>query len=277
MLRIGDFARLARVTIKALRHYDEAGLLRPAHVDRTTGYRYYRPEQLDALNRILLLRDLGFALSDIARLVDAPDLLDAALDRRRAALVDTLAQDRARLRRLDAYRDALAANPAPPPVIPRGVPAVRAVTARAVTAPGDGTITELFETLEVTAKRLRARADASPFLLFHDIRGDETMDVEACVPVDRDGDGVRLVAGHALAGTVAYRGPYAQTPSLFAELARWVSASDGTIAGPLREVYHRFGADQRGYRLPPRMLAADAADYLTELQIPITPSPEPRP
>jgi hypothetical protein len=39
-------------------------------------------------------------------------------------------------------------------------------------------------------------------------------------------------------------------------------------AGPLREVYHRFGADQRGYRLPARRLAARPEQFVTELQVP---------
>ncbi|MFN2147868.1 MAG: MerR family DNA-binding transcriptional regulator, partial [Anaerolineales bacterium] len=53
MIRIGDFSRLSRVSIKTLRYYDEVGLLKPAHVDSSTGYRYYLYEQLPRLNRIL--------------------------------------------------------------------------------------------------------------------------------------------------------------------------------------------------------------------------------
>ncbi|MEJ2047981.1 MAG: MerR family DNA-binding transcriptional regulator, partial [Dehalococcoidia bacterium] len=46
MLKIGDFSRLSRVTVKALRYYDEIGLLKPVEVDRFTGYRYYSLDQL---------------------------------------------------------------------------------------------------------------------------------------------------------------------------------------------------------------------------------------
>ncbi len=41
MIRIGDFSRLSRVSVKALRFYDEKGLLKPVQVDPSTGYRYY--------------------------------------------------------------------------------------------------------------------------------------------------------------------------------------------------------------------------------------------
>ena len=65
MISIGDFARLGRVSVRMLRHYDEIGLLPPARVDQFTGYRYYRAAQLSQLNRIVALKDLGFTLQQV--------------------------------------------------------------------------------------------------------------------------------------------------------------------------------------------------------------------
>ena len=70
MLRIGDFSRLAQVSIVTLRHYDDVGLMKPAHIDRFTDYRYYTLDQLPRLNRILALKDLGFSLEQIVRLLN---------------------------------------------------------------------------------------------------------------------------------------------------------------------------------------------------------------
>ena len=83
MFKIGDFARIAQVTVRALRLYDERGLLRPARVDAASGYRYYTAGQLTRLNRILALKDLDFSLDEIARVLDgdfSPDRLRAMLD-----------------------------------------------------------------------------------------------------------------------------------------------------------------------------------------------------
>ncbi|PJH76181.1 MAG: MerR family transcriptional regulator, partial [Anaerolineae bacterium CG_4_9_14_0_8_um_filter_58_9] len=55
MIRIGDFSKLSRVSIKTLRYYDEMDLLEPIAVDRFTGYRYYEFDQLPRLHRILAL------------------------------------------------------------------------------------------------------------------------------------------------------------------------------------------------------------------------------
>ena len=73
MFGIGTVARLAQVSVRTLRYYDEIGLLAPVWVDPDTGYRWYAPEQLHRLHRILALRDLGVQLQEIAVLL-ADDL-----------------------------------------------------------------------------------------------------------------------------------------------------------------------------------------------------------
>jgi len=69
MLKIGDFSKLARVTVKTLHHYESMGLLKPAWIDRFSGYRYYTLQQLPLLNRILALKDLGFSLEEIGSMI----------------------------------------------------------------------------------------------------------------------------------------------------------------------------------------------------------------
>src|SRR5512135_3610869 len=70
MLKIGEFSRLSRVSVRMLRHYDQLGLLKPSRTDRVTNYRYYSADQLPRLNRILALQDLGFSLEQIGALLD---------------------------------------------------------------------------------------------------------------------------------------------------------------------------------------------------------------
>ncbi len=65
MLKIGDFSALSKISIFMLRHYNEIGLLIPAHIDEATGYRYYSEEQLPIANRIQALKSMGLGLSII--------------------------------------------------------------------------------------------------------------------------------------------------------------------------------------------------------------------
>ncbi len=74
---IGEFARRSRLSIKALRHYDELGVLVPARVDGVTGYRYYDVSQLDDARLVALLRQLDLPLSLVKELL-ACERVDAA-------------------------------------------------------------------------------------------------------------------------------------------------------------------------------------------------------
>jgi DNA-binding transcriptional MerR regulator len=73
LMSIGRFARLTGLTVKALRHYDDVGLLRPATVDTETGYRSYRPDQVRQAETIRMLRRLELPLDDIRALLVSDD------------------------------------------------------------------------------------------------------------------------------------------------------------------------------------------------------------
>ncbi len=78
LLTIGEFARAARLSPKALRLYDELGLLRPFRVDEWTGYRYYAPSQLERARLVAWLRRLGMPLAQIGAVVESPPAEAAA-------------------------------------------------------------------------------------------------------------------------------------------------------------------------------------------------------
>jgi len=106
MIRIGDFSKLSRVSIKALRLYDEMGLLKPVDVDRFTGYRYYEFNQLPRLYRILALKDLGFSLEEIGRLLesDVPvEQMRGMLRLRQAEIRQRMEAEEARLERVELW------------------------------------------------------------------------------------------------------------------------------------------------------------------------------
>jgi DNA-binding transcriptional MerR regulator/catechol 2,3-dioxygenase-like lactoylglutathione lyase family enzyme len=90
LLSIGVFALVSGLSINALRHYDELGLLRPAFVDPVTGYRRYRPEQVGRARLICALRRVDMPIDAIRMVVDDPDgeSLRTALHQHRQRLVD---------------------------------------------------------------------------------------------------------------------------------------------------------------------------------------------
>jgi DNA-binding transcriptional MerR regulator len=94
-MNVGEVAALAGVTVRTLHHYDRIGLLSPS--GRTgAGYRQYGPADLDRLHQVLLYRELGFPLEEVATLLDAPDAdPEAHLRRQHRLLRDRLERTQA--------------------------------------------------------------------------------------------------------------------------------------------------------------------------------------
>lgn len=278
MIRIGDFARLARISVRALRHYEAEGLLAPAHVDLRSRYRYYDLQQLETLERLLLLRELGFPLRAVRELLAVmPEEFRAALVRHQSTLQRQLREQERVLAQVGALRSWLEAEPAAVVgglvVRQKSYPPFHALAVRATVAAGSNSITELFEETERRVRR--SRGESAPLLLIHSgPQQTSKLDVEVCVPVTRSCRlrGVREIEAEPLSASVTYRGPYAEPAMLYRRMRHWLGHQKLTLANrPIREIYHRFGADELGYRLPRHRVATSPQRYVTEVAIPIAP------
>ena len=224
MLKIGDFSRLARVTVKTLRFYDNVGLFRPAFVEPRSGYRFYRANQLLALRHVRLLRELGCSVAEVRDLnsmsVDCPKYAHwlAALRKR---LMVRVARDEHRLRQLDALLGRIAVQSqerGQSVVTERRIAPIAALTVRDRVQSLGKEVQRMFEATERRAARNRCRAQCSPFLLFHNMEyRDVHVDVEVCVPITQDSlaaCGGRIVNGVDRAACLRFKGSYDQAPLL---------------------------------------------------------------
>src|SRR6056297_2440465 len=82
MYQIGEFSKINRVTVKALRYYEKVGLLKPAHIDESNGYRYYSSEQLPRIHRFIALRQMEFSIQEIVSLLDRHNTKEIFQDKR---------------------------------------------------------------------------------------------------------------------------------------------------------------------------------------------------
>jgi DNA-binding transcriptional MerR regulator len=107
LVAIGRFAHLTGLTAKALRLYDQRGLLEPAVVDFQTGFRYYRLAQVPTATRIRLLRTFDMPLAEIHAVLTAPDAATERrlLARQRRRLEQHLASSQRALETLRALED----------------------------------------------------------------------------------------------------------------------------------------------------------------------------
>jgi DNA-binding transcriptional MerR regulator/effector-binding domain-containing protein len=250
MLRIGEFARRGRVSVKALRHYEAIGLLRPAHVDAATGYRSYETEQLDHLHRLMVLRALGLSLERIRQVLQddpSPERMRRLLDERRAAVarrIDAeqaqLAAIEARIRHLEGDRDAA------PGAVVRDVPAAFVASLRRV-VPDYGVVDSLFDEL-ARALPDTARIAGHGAVWHHCAPHKRQIDCEALVLLERPVStrNVRLYRLPACcAACVVHPSDEEDFASARAAAKAAVADQPFEIEGPMRERYFSSAGDSR--------------------------------
>ena len=243
LLTIGAFSRMTHLSVKALRHYDDVGLLRPAHVDASSGYRRYATSQVPIAQVIRRFRDLDMPLEEIRSVLSASDV--AARDRAIVAhlqrMQETLERTRATVASLQALLDG---NRPTVPVEYRSVPAARAVAIRAVvdwddTEPWlDAALAELDRAVDATPG---ARAGPDAALYSAEFFESHTGAVTAFVPVTGEiGTGGRVEAVEIPAADVAvlvHRGPFGDLDQAYGALGTIVTERMLAADGPIREHY----------------------------------------
>lgn len=231
MFTIGEMARICGVSTKTLRLYEAEGLLVPARVDPQNQYRYYTPDQVLPLRRILFLRELGLALEAIRQLrqegaITNGERLRAVLEDRAAAIRREIAGRQAQL---DLIARALeeAAVPTHQPVVRKQVPAIQVVSVRR-----EIPVREV-PALVAEVRLLAGRPAGYPLCLFHNPEFDpEWVDVEALCPVAAGGWTLPAAEVAALVYTEPEHDPGRSYERLYA----WIEAHGFAPLDPPREV-----------------------------------------
>ncbi|MFB4305158.1 GyrI-like domain-containing protein [Actinomadura sp. GTD37] len=224
LLPIGRFARLCRLNVKQLRHYDDLGVLSPAWTDPASGYRYYRRDQARDALTVGLLRAMDVPLPVVARVLSgdgggalkrARDRIEADIDRRRRGL---RLLDRVLAEGLPAAEVSIVREPA------RRVFAVREAA----------TPLTISDATSACVRRLLPQMSPDVLLvgLFPLDMADE-FDVRVAVQA-ADGDDV--LPGGPFAAAV-HVGPYEEIPLTVHGVLAWFGDFGHTPAGPVREVY----------------------------------------
>lgn len=272
MLRIGDFAQLSRVSTKALRIYDRLGLLKPCQVDAATGYRFYSASQLPRLNRILVLKDLGFSLEEIGRLLDehlSLEQIQAMLRLKQMELEQRIAEDHLRLLRIQHRLQEIQQENAMSTydVILKPVPAQR-VAASLTVIPNYQECGPIFD--EWFAKtydyvfRQGIRQAGAGIAVYHDTQlRDQDIPVEVAVPIPEPipaAAGIQVYELPAVEtmATVIHQGSFEGLGQAYNALLSWLEPNGYSIHGSTREIYLQY---ERG---------GDPSQYVTEIQVPVS-------
>jgi DNA-binding transcriptional MerR regulator len=252
LVSIGQFSRMTHLSVKALRHYHDTGVLVPAAIDRFTGYRSYNVAQVSAAQVIRRLRDLGMPLDSVRTVVASADVetRNREIAAHLARMEEQLAQTQASVAQLRALLTGPAARP---DIVLRPIPAVTALAvAEAVTTaevPGwfPGVLADIAAALTVSGLRAGGcfgglfpgdyfeleRAELTMFLPV------ETMSPQAeaagrPLPPGR----VRLTEIPAIdAAAAVHQGSLSDADRTFAALGTVVAERAIGLDGPIREYY----------------------------------------
>ncbi len=248
-LTISEFGRRSGLSHKALRLYDMSGLLRPAEVDPTTGYRMYAAAQLDRARRISLLRQLDMPLATVAHVLSDTDEQAAyRLDAWWAEQETTFRAKRGSLAYLRAKLiRTIPDEPERYEVRTREVPAAKIAT---ITRDVDqqGIVAMLVHNVAEIKDHLRAAGatlTGEHWAIFHGfVTPDSEAPVEVCVPftgtVDPTVDiAIRVEPAHTQAYCTVTRDNtfYPQIMVAYEVVDDWVARSERVVSGPPREIY----------------------------------------
>ena len=250
LIPIGRFSALCRISVVTLRHYAEVGVLTPAWVDPGSGYRYYRPAQVQQATTIRLLRELDLGLERIADLLAAGPTEATAALREQVEALEQRSLDQRRvaaylIMRLTQQEDVMEIT-----VQTRTEPQqVALMRSRTVTI-GDlhSFLGSAFSELETeAAARGLTVVPGAAFARFHGRVDEEHSDtVDACVVVAAEpGAPGTVTLPQALVATAHLYGEQAAYPALlgaYDAVARWAGEHGHELVEPAREVYRELVA-----------------------------------
>jgi effector-binding domain-containing protein len=267
MIKIGTFSRISQVPVKTLRYYDEIGLLKPVEVDRFTGYRYYSYNQLTRLNRILALKDLGFSLEQITRLLHeelSSAEMRGMLRMKQAELSEKVQEELGKLERVEA-RLRLIEQEAVMSDYDVGIKKIDPILVAGVrgiipTYPEQGL---LWQKLEGYLQQQGAVPSGPCFTVYYS--DEPEIDAEVCEPLSAPLPAAGQVLVHQLPAvdkmaSLVHRGPFTTLVEAYNALIKWIETNGYRITGPGRELY---------LEIPKKPGDQNDPDTLTEIQFPV--------
>ncbi len=267
MFRIGEFSKLTQVSVRMLRYYDEAGLLKPVEVDKWTGYRMYSVEQIPVLNRIIYLRDSGFGVSEIADVLDkSEEFLIEQLDRKYAEIEAAIQNEHEKLRKITLAKKEIQGGKSDMHynISIKSIPGYQVLSLRRV-IPDYYAEGALWKELSAFAKQKQIAISSNTFSIYHDKEYKEKdVDVELCVHVNKMAESTGDFSYRNtepvpfMACTMVY-GDFSNIAGAYLNFANWLQQNSRyRMKGETRQIVHRGPWNE-----------SNSDQYLTELQIPL--------
>lgn len=272
MFKIGEFSKLTKISVRMLHHYDKEDILKPSLTDEKTGYRYYDISQVEILQRIVMLRDFDFSLSEIKDLLNnwSNDYLvqkmKIKIDEKKFYITKQKEQIKAieyAIENVDKNKVSLQYN-----VVVKNVPQQQVISIRQKIE-NHFVEYQLWEKLSsyVDENKINIiNSNTNNIAIYHDLEYKETqVDVEVCFVVHSKGKDTypfvyQELPSVKLMASMMVHGSYEKIDDAYQSFLYWLEEHPHfRVDGLSRQVCHRDHTNE-----------SDPNNYITEIQIPVS-------
>lgn len=267
-MTIGEFSRLTQETTKTLRHYDKLGLLVPNEVDKWSRYRYYDVAQMQQLNAILRLKDLGFSLEEIGDLLDegthTPSL--EQIEAKKESMSRQLKELARKLGVLQQWGESIRHVNSMEGITIQTLPSIIVASYRRILKHREDLTPIFTKTINPEVQRIGCKRTLPiyGFMIEHEKEyKTENIDIEYCLQVDEMYSDTGVIKFKRLpevpmAVCLKHVGTYDTFPESFAEVMRYIETHGYKLAGNYRIQFEDSIQNQR-----------DPEKYITIIQVPV--------
>ncbi|MEO1289463.1 MAG: MerR family transcriptional regulator [Chloroflexota bacterium] len=280
MLKIGNFSRIANVSVRLLHHYEEIGLFEPAYIDPVSRYRYYKSEQAIQLHKILVLKELGFTLQEIKRYVDqeiSHDELMGMLYLKKSQVYQKIEQDLLRLKRIENRLSQLENNQSfiTTDVIIKPVDAQTYLSVRNPSLPIHK-FNQVLEKIMSAIGKYQIDFGTLAILEHSQTFPDNTFDLEIgfIIATDKQLSSESLTVTNSLSlsegelpyvsqmATLLHIGEWGTAIRSYIALGTWIETHGFEIVGATREIYHDIAVEEGGKNVVEIQLPIQATERI---------------
>ncbi len=263
MYKISEFSKITHLTIKALRYYDEQGILVPSQRDGK-GYRYYDEKDYEKANLVAHLRGLDFSIAEVKDILlyvgDCPEDLGHVLEEKKEQIRHHIEHEKALIEKINLLNKSIHKEA----IRERYTPEIKEIGALKVASISfKGHYSEVGSCMQKLYKTFGNRASGRPFNLYYQEGYMEEARIEACLPIKEghsQGEIIVKVLEPVKVVSLLYRGPYEKINRSYKEIYDYRTEKHLVYGLPTREVYHKA---------PGVIFKGNPEEYRTEIQIPI--------
>lgn len=248
MLTIGQFSKICMVTIKALRHYDKIGLIKPYEVNKENGYRFYSENQIPTMLLISKLKYYGFSLADIKDILACESTLLPKLKKQKHMLYDSILNTQSVINEIDHHIASLE----------------RTGNIMSYQNNYEITVKETADIHVISNRQYMSVDDFSKYYgmlykrcadenivltgecmaFYHDKEFDpKSSDIELALGVKDADKADKIISGTVCASTVHF-GAYSKLPEAYGAITQWINKNNYEITAAPYEIYVKSHFDK---------------------------------